>query len=602
MDKSQENANASPPSIAATIHSLVDSVRGWLDSFLHLAVLEGKKAGIGLALMLGFGVGAAVLLITSWLALIACVVAALVENKILGWTWSLLIAALLSFAGAGGLVFLAIKRSKALLFCATRRQLGLELSPHGAMNNSSSALEESAETRVAASKAGINAQVHALNFGVRRLVKSPYVIAGLAIGTAAVGYFAVTRSAKLRTPSSRSAARGSLMNMLKTAQMLLPLLGALGVAATVPKRNPRAFPVVISQPPSAAQGSTAAVLRGNWLSQQLQMIKAAVKGWVDDYAPSMGAALSYYTLFSLAPLLIIVIAVAGMVFGQEAAQGEIVAQLRGIMGVEGAVAVEGMLKAVHEPAKGVVATIVGIAILLLGATAIFAELQSALDRIWRVPAPKKVSGIWHLLRARLLSFGLVLGLGFLLVVSLVVSAALAALGKWWGGWFDGWKVFLEILNFVVSFGILTLLFAMIYKIMPRANISWRDVWTGASVTALLFTIGKVLIGLYLGKSSLASGFGTASSLVMMIAWVYYSAQIFLFGAEYTWVYANRHGSRMQKPVPGDAPAVPGRSSDLLHYTACGVSDQPCEEARQCHNTEQQQSGRDLGLRRTGDDE
>jgi membrane protein len=275
----------------------------------------------------------------------------------------------------------------------------------------------------------------------------------------------------------------------------------------------------------------------------------------------MGAALSYYTLFSLAPLLIIVIAVAGMVFGQEAAQGEIVAQLRGIMGEEGAVAVEGMLSAAREPAKGVVATIVGLAILLLGATAIFGELQSALDRIWRVPVPKKESGIWHLLRTRLLSFGLVLGLGFLLVVSLVVSAALAALGKWWGGWFQGWDVFLEILNFAVSFGIFTLLFAMIYKIMPRASIPWHDVWTGAAVTALLFTIGKVLIGLYLGKSNLASGFGAAGSLVVLIAWVYYSAQIFLFGAEYTWVYANRHGSRVQKPVPGDAPTVPSRSGD-----------------------------------------
>jgi membrane protein len=427
------------------------------------------------------------------------------------------------------------------------------------MNDSSGELE-SAETRVAASKAGIVAQVHALNFRVRRLVKSPYVIAGLVIGAAAAGYFAVTRSSKLRAPSSRPAARGSLTSVLKTAQMLLPLLGALG-AATAAKRNPRAFPLVIPQQASAAQNPAAAVPQGNWLSQQWQMIKAAVKAWVDDYAPSMGAALSYYTLFSLAPLLIIVIAVAGMVFGQEAAQGEIVAQLRGIMGEEGAVAVEGMLKAAREPAKGVVATIVGIAILLLGATAIFGELQSALDRIWRVPAPKEESGIWHLLRTRLLSFGLVFGLGFLLVVSLVVSAALAALGKWWGGWFEGWDVVLEILNFAVSFGIFTLLFAMIYKIMPRAMIPWRDVWTGAAVTALLFTIGKVLIGLYLGKSSLASGFGAAGSLVVLLAWVYYSAQIFLFGAEYTWVYANRHGSRVQQPAPRDAPVVPSHSGE-----------------------------------------
>jgi membrane protein len=150
------------------------------------------------------------------------------------------------------------------------------------------------------------------------------------------------------------------------------------------------------------------------------------------------------------------------------------------------------------------------------------------------------------LRTRLLSFGLVLGLGFLVIVSLVVSAALAALGKWWSGWFEGWDVLLEILNFAVSFGIFTLLFAMIYKIMPRARIPWSDVWTGAAVTALLFTIGKALIGLYLGKSSLASGFGAAGSLVVMLVWVYYSAQIFLLGAEYTWVYAQHHGSRGQQ--------------------------------------------------------
>jgi len=419
---------------------------------------------------------------------------------------------------------------------------------------------ESAEARVAASKVDIVAQVRALKFRARRLVKSPYVIGGLVIGAAATAYFVLRRSGKPRAPSSRLAARGSLTSVLKTAQMLLPLLGALA-AATAPKRNPSAIPLVISPPASAVQESVAPVPQGNWLSQQWQMTKSAVKGWVEDDAPSMGAALSYYTLFSLAPLLIIVIAVAGLVFGQDAAQGEIVAQLRGIMGEEGAVVVEGLLKAAREPSQGVIATIVGIAILLLGATAIFGELQSALDRIWRVPASKEESGIWHLLRTRLLSFGLVLGLGFLLMVSLVVSAALAALGKWWGGWFAGWDVLLEILNFAVSLGIFTLLFAMIYKMMPRARIPWRDVWTGAAVTALLFTLGKVLIGLYLGKSSLASGFGAAGSIVVLIAWVYYSAQIFLLGAEYTWVYANQHGSRVQKPATGDAPTVPSRSGD-----------------------------------------
>ena len=428
------------------------------------------------------------------------------------------------------------------------------------MSNAAAELEL-AEARVAEAAASVVAQGQALKLKGRRLMTSPLVIGGLATTAAAVGYFAVSRSVKLRARSSRPAAHGNLTSVLKTAQMLLLLLGALGAATAALKRNQGAFPSVLSQPESAAQKQAAvepwaALLQGNWLSQQWQMIKAAVKAWLDDYAPSMGAALSYYTLFSLAPLLIIVIAVAGMVFGQQAAQGEIVAQLRGIMGAEGAVAVEGMLKAAREPATSVVASVVGVAILLLGATAIFAELQSALDRIWRVPAPQAESGIWYLLRTRLLSFGLVLGLGFMLTVSLVVSAALAALGKWWGGWFEGWDVFLEILNFAVSFGIFTLLFAMIYKIMPRANIPWRDVWTGAAVTSLLFTIGKVLIGLYLGKSSLASGFGAAGSFVVLIAWVYYSAQIFLFGAEYTWVYANRHGSRVPMPKLATRTAVP----------------------------------------------
>ena len=426
------------------------------------------------------------------------------------------------------------------------------------MSNTPAELEL-AEARVAASTASIVAQGQALKLKLRRLATSPFVIGGVITAAAAIGYFAVRHRSKPRAQSSRPVARGNLVSVLKTVQMLLPLLGALGAATAALKRSQGAAPLLLAQKQAAVEPWLAQP-HGNWSSQQWQMIKAAVHAWMDDYAPSMGAALSYYTLFSLAPLLIIVIAVAGMVFGQQAAQGEIVVQLREIMGAQGALAVEGILKTAREPAKGVVATIVGIAILLLGATAIFAELQSALDRIWRVSAPPAESGIWHLLRTRLLSFGLVLGLGFMLTVSLVVSAALAALGKWWGGWFAGWEVFLEILNFAVSLGIFTLLFAMIYKIMPRARIPWRDVWTGAAVTALLFTIGKMLIGLYLGKSSLASGFGAAGSFMVLIAWVYYSAQIFLFGAEYTWVYANRHGSRVPMPSPGDKPAVPSRQS------------------------------------------
>ena len=301
--------------------------------------------------------------------------------------------------------------------------------------------------------------------------------------------------------------------------------------------------------------SVATTVKRNFVGRQWHLLREAVKVWSDDYAPSMGAALSYYTLFSLAPLLLLVIAVAGMVFGQEAARGEILGQMRGIMGEDGGVAIEGMLKSVSQSGKGPIGTIVGVVLLLVGSTAVFGELQSALDRIWRTPAPKGESGLWHMVHTRLLSFGLVLGLGFLLIVSLVVSAALAALGKWWGALFHGWDILLEVLNFAVSFGIFTVLFAMIYKLMPRAKISWHDVWTGASVTALLFTIGKVLIGLYLGKSSLASGFGAAGSLVVLLAWVHYSAQVFLLGAEYTWVYANKYGSCSHKPRT-PSPAVP----------------------------------------------
>jgi membrane protein len=176
---------------------------------------------------------------------------------------------------------------------------------------------------------------------------------------------------------------------------------------------------------------------------------------------------------------------------------------------------------------------------------VFAELQSALDRIWRVPAIPRETGLWPLIRKRLLSFGLILGLGFMLIISLVASAGLAALGKWWGSWFTGWGILLQILNFVISFAVFTGLFSVIYKYMPRVSLSWHDVRTGAIATTILFIIGKYLIGLYLGRTSMTSGFGAAGSFALLLAWIYYSAQIFLLGAEFTWVYANRYGSRAQ---------------------------------------------------------
>ncbi len=286
------------------------------------------------------------------------------------------------------------------------------------------------------------------------------------------------------------------------------------------------------------------------------LVKRAGAAWVDDYAASMGAALSYYTVFSLAPLLLIVISIAGLVFGADAARGEIFGQLRGLMGDDAAKAIEGLLTSVSEPAQGVTATLIGLALVLIGATTVFGELQDALDRIWRAPARRESSGLWGLLRARVLSFGMIFALAFLLMVSLVLGAVMAALGKWWGGAFGEWEVALQAANAVAGFALTTVIFAVIYKLMPRVKIHWHDVWLGAAVTAALFTVGKFLIGLYLGKSAVASSFGAAGSIVIVLVWVYYSAQIFLLGAEFTWVYARTFGS-LRDHVEQALSAIPG---------------------------------------------
>ena len=269
------------------------------------------------------------------------------------------------------------------------------------------------------------------------------------------------------------------------------------------------------------------------LRHLFDLCRRAVMAWIDDFAPSMGAAISYYTVFSLAPLLIIVIAVAGAVFGREAVQGEIVGQLQGLIGREGAIAVQGLIKSASEPAKGLVAGAISIVVLMVGATTVFAELQSALDRIWHVPEKEKPSGLWAILRARVLSFGLILGLAFLLMVSLSISAGISAFGSFASGLLPGWEVLLQVVNMALAVGITTVLFAMIFKFMPSVEIDWKDVWVGAGVTAVLFEIGKFAIGLYLGKSGVNESFAAAGSLVVLLAWGYYAAQIFLRGAEFT---------------------------------------------------------------------
>jgi len=273
---------------------------------------------------------------------------------------------------------------------------------------------------------------------------------------------------------------------------------------------------------------------------------ASVRAWNDDYAPSMGAALAYYTAFSLAPLLIIVIAIAGLAFGQAAARGEIVGELTSLVGPDSAKAVEAMLAGSSESGRGLMASIVGFVTLLIGATSVFGELQSSLDRIWKAPAMPQTAGLLTTLRERLFSFGMVLAIGFLLLVSLVIGAALTALGKWSGAMVPGALVALQVINLAVGFGITTALFAMTYRLLPRVSIEWSDVWMGAVVTAGLFTVGKYLVGLYIGHAGTSSAFGAAGSLIVVLVWVYYSAQIFLLGAEFTWLYAHRHGSRQKK--------------------------------------------------------
>ena len=282
--------------------------------------------------------------------------------------------------------------------------------------------------------------------------------------------------------------------------------------------------------------------------QALAIGRAAFDAWIDDHASSMGAALAYYTLFSIAPLLLIVVSVAGLWFGPEAARGQIFGQLSGLVGPAGASTIQDLLESVNKPAGGITATFIGLVLMLIGATTVFAELQDALDRIWRAPV-RVGSGLWRLLRTRLLSFGLILGFGFLMVVSLLLSAGLSAIQTWWAPRMVGWELLLAIGNQVVSFALVTLMFAMIYKLMPRARIEWRDVAVGSLATSTLFAWGKWMIGLYIGTSGVSSGFGAAGSLVALLVWVYFSAQIFLLGAEFTWVYAHALGSRRHQAVP-----------------------------------------------------
>jgi membrane protein len=279
------------------------------------------------------------------------------------------------------------------------------------------------------------------------------------------------------------------------------------------------------------------------------IISKSVTSWFDHNASSLGAALAFYTIFSVAPILIIAVAIAGYVFGADAAQTEVLSQLRALTGDAGAAAIRELLTSAHYSDKKGVAAAIGIVTLVVGATSVFGELQNALERVWQTPPQAKTRtqprslGWWRFIRGRVLSVGMVLGVGFLLLVSLVASAALAAFGGWLGAFLPQLEIVLPVLDLVVSFSMTVLLFAMIYRYVPRESIPWGDVWIGATVTALLFTIGKSVIGIYLGKSSFNSAYGAAGSLIVLLLWIYYSAQIFLLGAEFTRVFAYEYGSR-----------------------------------------------------------
>ena len=283
----------------------------------------------------------------------------------------------------------------------------------------------------------------------------------------------------------------------------------------------------------------------------LELLKETYTDWSEDKASRLAAALAYYTVISLAPLLVIIISIAGLAFGKEAAQGQVVEEMRHFVGDQGAEAIQTIILNTSNPQSGILASIFGIATLLFGASGVFAQLQDGMNTIWEVQ-PKPGRGIFALIKDRFLSLTMVLGVGFLLLVALVVSAGLAAFGKFLGGFLPLPEFIMASINFLISFVVITLLFAMIFRYLPDVKISWRDVWFGAAITSFLFTVGKFLLGFYLGRSSTTSAYGAAGSLVLILIWVYYSSQILFFGAEFTQVYANKYGSRI-KP---DEDAIP----------------------------------------------
>lgn len=292
-----------------------------------------------------------------------------------------------------------------------------------------------------------------------------------------------------------------------------------------------------------APASAPPIPRFTWRPKPIfELLKSTYTEWSRDKAPRMGAALAYYTIFSLAPLLVIAIAIAGFVFGREAVEGRITYQIHGLIGSESARAVQTMIQSAHKPAHGVIASIMGVAILLIGASGVFTEMQDALNTIWKVDTTSK-TGVWNLLKYRFLSFGMVLGIGFLLLVSLLLSAALSAVTTYASSFLPIPPAALHAVDFLFSVFFIAVLMALIFKFLPDVKIAWADVWVGAAITSLLFTAGKFLIGFYIGKSATMSAYAATGSVIVILAWIYYSAQLLYFGAEFTHVYSKKCGSQ-----------------------------------------------------------
>jgi membrane protein len=305
------------------------------------------------------------------------------------------------------------------------------------------------------------------------------------------------------------------------------------------------YPVSIGSPGSVSFFDWTAGMK-TFFSDVSTLLKLAYKGWTDDNASRLSAALAYYTIFSLAPLLVIVIAIAGLVWDAGAVRTQVLSQVQSLVGADGAEFVASLMTSTGSPGEGILALAIGILTLLFGALGVFNELHNSLNIIWNVRVEKPRGFLQSLKKVvldRLLSFTMILGIGFLLLVSLVVTAGLSATQEVLGEAVPIPEVLLQLLNLVISVGVITVLFALIFKFLPDVRIAWREVWMGAFVTSLLFALGKTLIGLYLGNSAVGSTFGAAGSLVLLLLWIYYSAQILFFGAEFTQVYANQYGSK-----------------------------------------------------------